>query len=156
MAEIVGESDGLMQAVALEPTDVEVRIGLQSDTPFIVKAWLAQRHIYPNSYAMDWVERKTREILARVERSTVLVAHLEGDPDTILSFLIFQLWRGECVVLYAYTDEGARRQGIVRRLLGMANPAQRPVVFLHAPMNENVMRHIVKRAVFAPWMWEQT
>ena len=145
-------------SIQLDPTvDVDLRVGMKDDVPFIVKAWLStQRHIYPNSYALDWAEKKAAEILERIDRSTVLVANLAEHPTTILSYLVCQAWRGECIVLFAYTDEGARRQGIVRRLLEMANPEKRGVVFLHAPRNENVMRHIIKKWIFEPSLWSQT
>ena len=143
-------------APQLEPSDVDIRVGLADDAASIAKAWLStQRHVYPNSYALNWQEKTTRAIEACLERSTVLVAHLVDDPGAMVSFLVSHMFGRVFVVDFAYTEESARRRGIVRRMMELANPNAAPVVFTHAPRNENALRHLVTKCIFDPSMWQR-
>ena len=137
-----------LSAVTLEPSDVDIRPGTAEDAEFIVKTWLAtQRHIYPNSYALDWAAKTEAAIADLLRRATVLVSAID---DRTVSYLVHQIAGRIFVVHFAYTDELARRQGMVRRMIYLANVGLFPVAFTHAPRNENVMRHLVTRYIFDP------
>jgi hypothetical protein len=144
-------------APSLDPVPVDVRVGLDSDARFVVSSWVASmRGIYPNRYAHDYWTRMTEDVRAHIERSNTLVAYLEMMPDEIVSYLVFLRRGGIVIAHFAYTKDGARREGHVSRLLALANPDRLPLSFTWPAKNENAMEHFCKRAIFAPQLWAET
>jgi hypothetical protein len=141
-------------AVTLTAADVDIRVGLDSDAPHIIDRWVSlQRHIYPNRFALDWSIREARAIAAALDRCTSLVAHLDGDMDTRVGFVVAEAIGTTLVVHYAHVEDSARRQRIATKLVELANPEGRRVAFTHAPMNERAMAALCRRYVFAPSLW---
>ncbi len=135
----------------------EVRVGLIEDFRFVADSWAKSlRPIGYNYLAFDWFPRKLRDIQAHLERSTVLVAHLDGEPSEIVSYLVYTRVRDIFVAHFAYTKDNARRQGIVRELLAVANAEQLPVAFTQPAKNEETMRHFAGKFVFDPDLWSQS
>jgi hypothetical protein len=134
-----------------------IRVGTDDDLRFIVASWAStSRAIYPNGHAFDFWSRTTGDIRAHLERSSVLVAYLEGEPDEIVSYLVTVRHHTILVAHFAYTKEAARRQGHVRSLLALANPDGLGLTFTHPARNPNAMAAFCKRAIFDPEMWRHT
>ena len=147
----------MLAAPKLDAIPVTIRVGLDEDRNFIGDSWtrtlLRMGH---NMEAIDFFPRKLADIAAHIERAAVLVAHLEGEPSEIVSYLVYLRRRGVLVVHFAYTKDLGRRQGIVRELLRMANPEELPIAFTQPAKNDNVMRHWTRKAIFDPDLWSQT
>jgi hypothetical protein len=144
-------------ARSLEPVPVDVRVGLESDLRFVVASWVASmRGVYPNRYAHDYWTRMTEDVRAHIDRATTLVAYLDTMPDEIVSYLVSIRRGGIVIAHFAYTKDGARREGHVARLLALANPDGLPLSFTQPAKNENAMAHFCKRAIFAPHLWSET
>ena len=144
------------ELIVLRPDDLTVRIATVDDRPFILRTWIMTQHmVYPNQYAHGWQDRTEQAIKDRLYRASTLVSHLDGDPGAVVSYIVYQIFLHTLVVQYAYTDETARRQGHISRMVKLANVQDGAVVFTHAPRNENAMRNISKRYLFEPSMWGQ-
>jgi hypothetical protein len=160
MATIRSFENQLMSAVpapVIAQVPIEIRVGYDSDRNFIGDSWtrtlLTMGH---NAESHDFFRQKLADILAHLERSSVLVAHHAEDPNKIVSYLC-SLYRGSIfVVHFAYTKELGRRQGHVRKLLEVANPMRWPTVFTQPAKNENVMRHFLSKYIYDPTIWSET
>lgn len=132
-------------------------MGLESDLRFVVSSWVSTlRGIYPNQYALDYFPRAIGDVTAHIQRANTLIAYLENEPDEIVSYLVFLRRRDICIAHFAYTKDGARRQGHVSSLLALANPEGLPWVFTRPARNENAMRHFVSRAIYDEILWQET
>ena len=131
--------------------DVKIRLGKLDDLPFVRNSWtLGMETQYPNMHALDFRKRFHEFLTGLIEKSTVLIAHLDDDEDEILSYLVYTSFRDMLVIHYAYTKEDARKQGIVSDLMKFANVNDYPVVFTHASRNPNRMKKFCMKYIFDP------
>jgi hypothetical protein len=144
-------------ATTRAPIPIAVRVGLEQDVRFVVSTWAkSMRGIYPNQYAFEFYQRIHADIRAHIDRANTLIAYLEDEPEEIVAYLVFLRRRQHIVAHFAYTKEGARREGHLSTLLELANPDKLPLTFTHPARNENAMRHFVSRAIFDPSLWTET
>ena len=134
-----------------EKLAIQIRLGTKDDLPFILDSWIKMtKHTYPNQYALDFHQHFQERLQPLVQSSLTLVAHLEGEPNEVVSYLVYGSFRKRLVIHYAYTKLDARNQGIVRQLIQFANPENMPIVFTHAAKNENMMNALAKKHIFDP------
>lgn len=82
--------------------------------------------------------------------SLTLIAHLQDEPDEIISYLVYSSFRGNQVIHFAYTKVDARNQGILKQLLIFSNPEHMPVILTSPTKNENIMAALTKHYIFDP------
>lgn len=130
---------------------VQIRLADKRDLHFIKDSWLkSTSHQYPNQYALDFSKHFQSHMNSLLFNSVQLVAYLEGESDRIISYLVYSSFKSSQVVHFAYTKADARKQGIVNQLLHFSNPTRQPVIFTHAPKNENVMVYLASKYIFDP------
>lgn len=138
-------------STATDKLPFAIRLGTVKDTPFIVDSWVKMvSNQYPNQYALDFRPRYQDHVTKILAKSVTLVAHLEGEPDEILSYLVYSSFRKCQVIQFAYTKFDARKQGLLNALLAFSNESRLPVVFTVAAKNGDAMHHFAKRFVFDP------
>jgi hypothetical protein len=131
--------------------DIDIRLGTLDDIQFITSSWLSStRHIYPNQYNIDFELGFRQHISDLIANSVVLIANLKDEPDEIISYIIYTSFKTNMIIHFAYTKLAARRCNIVSNLIAFANPAQYPIVFTHAPRNENLMIELCNKHIFNP------
>lgn len=128
-----------------------VRMGEVSDLPFIYDSWMQSlKFIYPHKYDKCFSKNYAKIINILLDKSCSLVAHLEGERDEILSYLIYTSFEENMVIHFGYTKADCRREGKLRELLHFANPLLLPVVFTHPAKNENVMEYLCRKFIYDP------
>lgn len=135
---------------------VSHRIGMEQDVHFIADSWTRTLFkIYPNQYAIDFFSKTIADIKAHLSRSQILIAHLEDEPEEIVSYIVsnHQQFGKVLIVHFAYTKDLARRQGVLRDLLEIANPDKRPIAFTQPAKNANIMEYFSKKAIYDPSLW---
>jgi hypothetical protein len=129
----------------------DIRLATVDDLAFIKDSWLkAEKHTFPNSYALDFSEHFHSHMASIIDQSVILVAHLWDDANEILSYLIYSSFRNSQVIHFAYTKSDARRQGILNKLIKFSNVTNAPIVFTHAAKNENIMKALCKHYIYDP------
>lgn len=135
--------------------DIQLRLGTKDDLPFIVSSWTQMtKHTYPNMFALDYNKHFGERIARLVNKSSVVVAHLDGEPNEIVGYIVYTTFIKSCVVHYTYVKLDARGQGISNTLLAFANPIVLPVVFTHPPKNENLMNKLCTKYIYDPYVLE--
>jgi hypothetical protein len=115
-----------MHDTADESLEIKIRHGKPEDAAYIASSWL--KGIFKGSYFAKRIPKETFNNLHRhvithaLSRSTVLVAHPEGDEDTIIGFLIYDSQHHtKPLVHWTYTRLAWRNVGIARQLFDVAN-----------------------------------
>lgn len=130
---------------------VDIRLGTKQDIPFIADSWVKSiKHIYPNQYALDFTSHYHDHVAKLMNTSLTLIAHLQDEPDEIISYLVYSSFRGNQVIHFAYTKVDARNQGILKQLLIFSNPEHMPVILTSPTKNENIMAALTKHYIFDP------
>ena len=111
-----------------------IRLGGVGDVAFVMDAWMqserdASGHLEGRHF-IRWQKRMQRDILAR-DTTRVVVAAPEGDPETILGWLVYSETQPQ-VIYYAYVRDQARRMGIASALLAAAGLSPAEEVFYSA------------------------
>ena len=128
-----------------------VRMGEVSDLPFIYDSWMqSMKFIYPHKYDKNFSKNYAKVLSNLIDKSSSLVAHLEGDRDEILSYLIYTSFEEHLVIHFAYTKADCRKEGKVRELITFANPLFAPIIFTHPCKNENVMEYLCRKFIYDP------
>jgi len=100
-------------------SDFAIRAATRADEPFIYKAWLRgywdhfpARAIVSESEFFERWHRVIERILAD-KRTITVVAHVEGEPDSLLGFACAN---SDCVH-WAYVKQAFRKLGIAHAML---------------------------------------
>lgn len=131
--------------------DYDIRLGTTDDLPFILSSWTGMiGKLYPNQYALDFKDKYKSYLHSLLPTCLTIVAHLSGEPNEILGYLVYSSFRQQLVVHYTYVKLDARRQGIANAMLQFANPINTSIIFTHPANNEKVMQHFSKSYIFDP------
>lgn len=92
-----------------------VRLGKPDDLAWVVDCWTSNA---PALRGLRTSERtaRVRGLLAR-DGSRLLVAHVPGEPDSLLGWAAIEDGKPACIH-YAYVRASGRRLGIARAMLG--------------------------------------
>lgn len=115
---------------------IHVRPLEEEDLPFIFSSWLRSyrasafaKRIKKDVYFL-WHQLVVERILARPSVSTI-VACLDGHPDVILGFIVFEKVKDEPKIIhYAFVKESFRRMGITKTLM-IGTGIRGPFFFSH-------------------------
>lgn len=94
---------------------ITIRSPHQADAAFVISSWLSshQEHWKPFVTAPTF-NRSYRPFVEKcLSTSTILIAALEDEPDTILGYIVFK----DNVIHYIYVKYPLRRQGLARKLI---------------------------------------
>lgn len=99
---------------------VNVRDMAAEDIPFVFNSWLKSfrngrmcKEVDNTVYFTE--HHKTLQRL--MSRSKVLIAHPDGQPETICAYVCYEILHGVFVLHYAYTKQPFRSLGLMRELL---------------------------------------
>jgi hypothetical protein len=138
---------------ALNQNDLSIRLGEQTDLPFVVDSWAKSlKHTYPNSYILDAYPKFRAQAEALLPKAVLALQVLDDSPDDIVSWLAYTSFQQQLVVLYAYTRKDDRRQGFLNQLLAFANPEGHRVIFTFPCINENIMDHFGSKYIYDPYL----
>ena len=130
---------------------IQIRLSTNDDNNFIIDSWTnTMKHMYPNQYALDFHTHYQNYVKSLIINSLSVVAHLENEPNEIISYLVYTFFRSSQVVHFAYTKLDARNQKILNRLIDFSNPEKHPVVFTHPAKNENIMHYLCSKYIYDP------
>jgi hypothetical protein len=133
----------------LEVPRWSIRLASAEDMPFLYESWLRSWHnTYPNRYDADFFVEARAKAGRILQSSVVGVAHVEGEPNELLGYVVFGKWRKSCVVHYAFVKADARKHGVFRSLVAFANFEKFPVLLTAPAQNEDVMKGLMKHAIY--------
>jgi uroporphyrinogen-III decarboxylase len=131
--------------------NTQIRLATTDDLHFIVDSWARSlRHTYPNQYAIDFYPRTLNELSELIKECTVVIAHEATDHNEIISWMVYTTFKTNIVVHFAYTKDGARKQGKIKDLLNFANLLNSSVVFTRPAKNENIMKVLASKYIYDP------
>jgi len=129
----------------------EMRLGTINDVAFVKDSWRRSvQHTYPNQYVLDFAKHFQAHMQVLIDKSVIMVCNLPGDEDEIMSYLIYTSFAKNMVIHFAYTKDGARKQGLVRQLIDMSNVQRFPIIFTHPAKNETIMKHFASKYIYDP------
>lgn len=117
-------SDGLVRNMRGTPP-CTVRAGKPDDLAFVCDSWVKHAH---RGERKREATRHVRELLSRA-RSFLSVAHVPGEPDSILGWAVVEDGAPACLH-YVYVRAAGRLQGTASALLGRL--AQERMEYSHA------------------------
>lgn len=144
----------LAQDVDLE--QIAIRQGTTSDVPFIFSSWL-KSYRSNSPFAGSVSERiyydREHAIIERIlARGRTLVAHPEGDPGTIIGYLVAEQHTVPSIVHWLYVKGAWRRAGVGAKLVEAAGLDMDDCHYTHQTKST---AHLVKRwpgLVYDPWL----
>jgi hypothetical protein len=135
--------------------DTTLRLHKEEDLPFVFDSWYrSQREIYPNKYATDFKATYHKHIANILSNSIIAISCLDDCPDEIISYIVYQSFRNNFILHYAYTKTDARRQHKVSNLIEWSNVMKAPLIFSHAAKSERIMAQLTRRYIFDPSILE--
>ena len=147
-------AEAVTEDVDLE--QIAVRQGVTADVPFIFSSWL-KSYRANSPFARSVSERiyfdREHAIIERIlARGRTLVAHVEGDPDTILGYLVAEQFAIPAVAHWLYVKGPWRRAGIASKLVEASGLDMADCHYTHQTKATGYLLHRWPGLTFDPWL----
>lgn len=130
---------------------VSYRLMKPEDSQWVKKAWSSSEHdmtaarIVPHSVYKTDEEARVSYMLST---SVTMVAYLDKEPDTLISFMTYQIQHNRLYIHYAFTKSSFRRQGIIKDMIDNVNIFHFPIVATCTPPNGNILSKHFNNAIY--------
>lgn len=128
---------------------IQLRRARKSDLPFISSSWLQS---YRDAPAVDGCPNGVyyhdqHQLLERLlQRSVVLVAVDEQDPDQIAGWVCAEVLNGPALVLhYIYVKHAMRKFGVAKRMVATLVAAEQPAAVFYTHRTKRAASILRKR-----------
>lgn len=139
---------------------IEIRYAVPNDMGFIFTSWASSERNNTSAKLAPYSlfdEDMLLKMNYLAERSTSWVINLEGEPDTIMGYLIFRQYEDQTVLHYAFIKSPFRNKGILTYVLHHINLHMTPFILTCEP-NPTVFNKLNKHfsIVYDPFYFQRS
>ncbi len=119
----------------MDPLPIALRPATQEDTGYLYKTWLIDFHkTYPANFIPSsiYVPHQTGIIDTIISNSTISVACIDDEPNTIVGYLVYQIMdENNIIIHWAQTKGIFRRMGVMNTLLNDLQAKNKNLICTH-------------------------